>query len=48
MIFAYFKDENVADTEHELRPAEIQFFFRHDVNLVDSDGEMTTATFGGL
>lgn len=38
VIFAYYKDENIPELEHQLRPAEIQYFFRHDVCLkVDDD-----------
>lgn len=40
VIFAYYKDPTLPDIEHELRPAEVLYFFRHDVRLLDNQGNM--------
>lgn len=45
VIHAYYKDPNDSEQEHRLRPAEIQYFFRHDVDLSNDDGDFSTFTF---
>ncbi|CAO3648482.1 unnamed protein product [Mucor hiemalis] len=45
LIHAYYKDPNDSEQEHRLCPAEIQYFFRHDVSLSGDDGDFNMYTF---
>lgn len=45
IIHAHYKDPNDSEQEPRLRPAEIQYFFRHDVSLRNVDGFFNIFTF---
>jgi hypothetical protein len=44
-VKAYYRDINLMIEEHVLRPAQIQFFFRHSIKLLNEQNELEIVTF---
>lgn len=46
-IHAYYRDTSQLSDDHQLRPAQIQFFFRHAITIMNNDNklELVTLTF---
>lgn len=44
-IQAYFRDNNQSEEDYQLRPAQIQYFFRHSLQVMNNENILETATF---
>ncbi|KAI9327732.1 hypothetical protein BD770DRAFT_70387 [Pilaira anomala] len=44
-IQAYFRDTSQNTVDHQLRPAQIQFFFRHSISILNNNNQLQTTTF---
>ncbi|KAI9243255.1 hypothetical protein EDC94DRAFT_666040 [Helicostylum pulchrum] len=45
LVAPLYRDSNLPSEDHVLRPAQIQCFFRHSMELLNVDNELETASF---